>query len=84
MIAIAGAFNQGKALGRPFANVRFPALVTDRCPQGRSLQCMNEVFGQLGEYNTVKQNNDTVVPCLAACEDQINQISISQSTLPNA
>ena len=45
---------------------------------------MNEVFGQLGEYNTIKQVNGTRVPCLAACEDQINQISISMSTLPNA
>ena len=45
---------------------------------------MNEVFGQLGEYNTIKQVNGTRVPCLAACEDQINQISISQSALPNA
>lgn len=45
---------------------------------------MNEVFGRLGEYNTIRQDNETVKPCLAACEDQINQISISQSTLPNA
>lgn len=47
---------------------------------------MNEVFGQLGEYNHIKQedDNNTRVPCLAACEDQINQISISQSALPNA
>ena len=52
--------------------------------QGPSLECMNEVFGQLGEYNTIKQENGTRVPCLAACEDQINQISISMSTLPNA
>ena len=52
--------------------------------QGPSLECMNEVFGQLGEYNTIKQDNGTRVPCLAACEDQINQISISMSTLPNA
>ena len=52
--------------------------------QGPSLECMNEVFGQLGEFNTIKQDNGTRVPCLAACEDQINQISISMSTLPNA
>ena len=45
---------------------------------------MNEVFGQLGEYNTIRQENGSLVPCLAACEDQINQISISQSALPNA
>ena len=62
----------------------FICILIDVHDQGPSLECMNEVFGQLGEYNTVKQNNDTVVPCLAACEDQINQISISQSTLPNA
>ena len=44
---------------------------------------MNEVFGQLGESNKIKQDNQTDVQCLAACEDQINQIYISQSKLPN-
>jgi hypothetical protein len=44
---------------------------------------MNEVFGQLGEINRIKQDNQTDVQCLAAFEDQINQIYISQSKLPN-
>ena len=44
---------------------------------------MNQVFGQLGEINRIKQDNQTDVQCLAACEDQINQIYISQSKLPN-
>ena len=67
--------------------VDLPTILQDRpfC-KGPSLLCMNEVFGQLGEYNHIKQaeDNRTRVPCLAACEDQINQISISQSALPNA
>ena len=56
------------------------------CVQGPALLCMNSVLGQLGEINTIKQeraDNQTVVPCLAACEDQINQIYMSQSKLPN-
>ena len=67
--------------------VDLPTILRERpfC-KGPSLLCMNEVFGQLGEYNHIKQaeDNRTRVPCLAACEDQINQISISQSALPNA
>ena len=66
--------------------VDLPSILQHRpfC-KGPSLLCMNEVFGQLGEYNQIKQDGDnrSRVPCLAACEDQINQISISQSALPN-
>ena len=71
---------------RPFCKVRslvLPAAHAIIPPQGPSLLCMNEVFGQLGEINKIKQDNQTDVQCLAACEDQINQIYISQSKLPN-
>ena len=55
--------------------VDLPTILEDRpfC-KGPSLLCMNEVFGQLGEYNHIKQEGDNVtrVPCLAACEDQLN------------
>jgi len=64
--------------------VDLPTILAERpfC-KGPSLLCMNQVFGQLGEINRIKQDNQTDVQCLAACEDQINQIYISQSKLPN-
>ncbi|XP_023347676.1 uncharacterized protein LOC111716453, partial [Eurytemora carolleeae] len=50
--------------------------------KAETLLCMNEILGKIGEYKEIKYGSKTF-PCLAACEDQTNEVSISQSTLPN-
>ena len=50
---------------------------------------MNQVFQAIGEYNMITSTDPDVpgkkrsVPCLAACEDQTNDVEISYSVLPN-
>ena len=38
------------------------------------MKCMNEILGRIGQYNVVDGK-----PCLAACEDQKNSVSITTS-----
>ena len=42
--------------------------------RGKSLKCMNSILGRIGQYNRVDGK-----PCLAACEDQKNSVSITTS-----
>ena len=52
--------------------------------QAQSLVCMTEVLQAIGSYKTVPSPSggyDRV--CLAACEDQTNDIQISHSVMPN-
>ena len=42
--------------------------------RGKSLKCMNKILSRIGQYNIVDGK-----PCLAACEDQKNSVSITTS-----
>ena len=45
---------------------------------GRGITCMNGILHELGKYNEV----DGKV-CLAACEDQINEVRVTSADFPN-
>ena len=57
--------------------------------QAKSLVCMNRVFQAIGEYKAISSTGPDLpsgrksVQCLAACEDQTNDVQISYSVLPN-
>ena len=42
--------------------------------RGKSLKCMNKILSRIGQFNIVDGK-----PCLAACEDQKNSVSITTS-----
>ena len=49
-------------------------LPFDEFCRGRTLKCMNEILERIGQFNVVEGK-----PCLAACEDQKNSVSITTS-----
>eukprot|EP00093_Oithona_nana_P005762 05762.XXX_302077_297100_1 [CDS] Oithona nana genome sequencing. len=49
-------------------------LPFDEFCRGETLKCMNEILGRIGQFNVVEGK-----PCLAACEDQKNSVSITTS-----
>ena len=51
--------------------------------QAQSLNCMNEVLQGIGSFKTITSENGGKMKCLAACEDQTNDVQISQSVMPN-
>jgi len=51
--------------------------------RGRSLLCMNRVLARVGEFNDVSVGQGKRMPCLAACVDQLNDVAVTTSRLPN-
>ena len=47
---------------------------------GFGLTCMNRIIRAIGKYNTV---GDERKLCLAACQDQVNAVSVTSSNFPN-
>ena len=55
--------------------------------RGASLVCQNEIFSKIGEFTEVEAVDDDDVTstktCLAACEDQQNNVAMTTSRIPN-
>ena len=50
---------------------------------GFGLTCMNRIIRAIGKYKTVGQLGQDRRPCMAACQDQVNAVSVTSSNFPN-
>ena len=55
--------------------------------RGKSLVCMNNIFSRIGEFTEIMLTDENGVQhkrtCLAACEDQQNNVAMTTSRIPN-
>ena len=58
----------------PYFHWGGPENDIDEFCRGKTLKCMNNILDRIGQFNTVEGK-----PCLAACEDQKNSVSITTS-----